>query len=66
MGPQKAYKLKVDDDVAPIAPILGWVAVSISTGIAGLWALWGSIENFHEGWFSTSLELNLRRCWRTF
>lgn len=39
--------------------ILGWVAVSISTGIAGLWALWGSIENFHEGWFSTSLELNL-------
>jgi hypothetical protein len=31
--------------------IVGWIAVTISTGLAALWAFWGSIENFHEGWY---------------
>lgn len=39
--------------------ILGWTAVSISTLTAGFWAFWGSIENFHEGWYSTSPLKNL-------
>jgi hypothetical protein len=39
--------------------ICGWTAVSISTLVAGFWGFWGSIENFHEGWYSTSLWRNL-------
>lgn len=34
--------------------IAGWTAVIISTAFAGLWAFWGAIENFHEGWYYTS------------
>lgn len=39
--------------------ILGWTAVSISTLTAGFWAFWGSIENFHEGWYFTSVVKNV-------
>ncbi|MFC1879014.1 DUF1566 domain-containing protein [Chloroflexota bacterium] len=39
--------------------IIGWIAVSISTTITCMWAFWGIIENFHEGWYSESLLLNL-------
>jgi hypothetical protein len=39
--------------------VLGWVAVSISTVVASFWAFWGSIENFHEGWYFTDLWRNL-------
>jgi hypothetical protein len=35
------------------------VAVALSTAIASFWALWGMIENFHEGWFHESLLLNV-------
>ena len=38
---------------------LGWLAVALSTSIASLWAFWGIIENFHEGWFHESLLLNV-------
>jgi hypothetical protein len=38
---------------------LGWLGVAISTLVGGFWAFWGSIENFHEGWYSTSLWQNL-------
>ena len=31
--------------------IAGWAAVAISTTLGPFWAFWGSIENFHEGWF---------------
>lgn len=34
--------------------LLGWIAVGISIIITGFWAIWGIIENFHEGWYSTS------------
>jgi hypothetical protein len=39
--------------------IIGWVAVSISILITCFWAFWGIIENFHEGWYSESLLVNL-------
>ena len=39
--------------------IVGWMAVSISVAVACFWAFWGSIENFHEGWYYTSLWQNL-------
>jgi hypothetical protein len=35
--------------------ILGWITVLVSTGVAGFWTWWGIIENFHEGWYATSL-----------
>jgi hypothetical protein len=41
------------------ARITGWSAVLVSVILAGLWAFWGIIENFHEGWFSASLRENL-------
>ena len=39
--------------------ILGWLAVGLSTALACFWALWGIIENFHEGWFYESFFSNL-------
>ena len=39
--------------------VAGWVAVALSTLIASVWALWGIIENFHEGWFYDSLLRNV-------
>lgn len=39
--------------------ILGWGAVCTSTLVACFWAYWGINENFHEGWFSTSIWLNI-------
>jgi hypothetical protein len=39
--------------------VLGWLAVVLSTLIASFWALWGIIENFHEGWFRESLLWNV-------
>jgi len=38
---------------------LGWIAVAISTLLAAFWAFWGSIENFHEGWYFSSFWRNL-------
>jgi hypothetical protein len=37
----------------------GWIAIGISTAITCFWAFWGIIENFHEGWYSESLWVNL-------
>jgi len=34
--------------------ILGWIAVGLSTTITCVWAFWGIIENFHEGWYYES------------
>ncbi len=39
--------------------IVGWTAAGLSTAITCLWAFWGIIENFHEGWFYDSLSKNL-------
>jgi hypothetical protein len=39
--------------------IVGWIAVGLSTTITCMWAFWGIIENFHEGWYFESLWSNL-------
>ena len=39
--------------------VVGWIAVGISTLITCVWALWGILENFHEGWYHESLLSNL-------
>lgn len=31
--------------------VFGWIAVGLATLISSLWAYWGIIENFHEGWY---------------
>jgi hypothetical protein len=35
--------------------IAGWIAAGLSTVITCVWAFWGIIENFHEGWHYESL-----------
>jgi len=39
--------------------LAGWLALSISTLITCVWAFWGIVENFHEGWYFESLLANL-------
>jgi hypothetical protein len=39
--------------------IIGWIGVFITLIFSSIWAYWGAIENFHEGWYSTSLWKNL-------
>jgi hypothetical protein len=39
--------------------IAGWIAVSFSTIITCIWAFWGIVENFHEGWYHESLLSNV-------
>jgi hypothetical protein len=37
----------------------GIAAVALSTAISVFWTYWGTIENFHEGWYSRSLLGNI-------
>jgi hypothetical protein len=37
----------------------GWLAVVLSTALSAFWAAWGSIENFHEGWYYRDTWRNL-------
>jgi hypothetical protein len=39
--------------------VVGWIAIFLTTTIASLCAYWGSIENFHEGWYYHELWRNL-------
>ncbi len=39
--------------------IFGWIAVTIILVISSLWAYWGGIENFHEGWYSKNIWENI-------
>ena len=39
--------------------IFGWIAVGIVIIIASLWAYWGGVENFHEGWYSQGVWENI-------
>jgi len=34
--------------------LVGWIAVGLSIVITCVWAFWGIIENFHEGWYHES------------
>jgi hypothetical protein len=38
---------------------IGWIAVGLSVVITCVWAFWGIIENYHEGWYYGSLLPNL-------
>ena len=38
---------------------LGWVAVILGASVSTFWAFWGTLEDFHEGWFSAKLGENL-------
>ena len=38
---------------------VGWLAVALSTVVTCFWAFWGIVENFHEGWYHTSLLANV-------
>ncbi|NRB46591.1 MAG: DUF1566 domain-containing protein [Saprospiraceae bacterium] len=42
-----------------IKSIIGWITLFISVLTACFWAFWGAIENFHEGWYHTSLTQNI-------
>lgn len=46
--------------------IIGWTALIVSTFFACLWAFWGAIENFHEGWYYESLAENLALMFRQY
>lgn len=39
--------------------IIGWIGVGITLIFSSLWAYWGTVENFHEGWYSKSIWENL-------
>ncbi|MHB1152421.1 MAG: Lcl C-terminal domain-containing protein [Eubacteriales bacterium] len=39
--------------------IIGWIGVGITLIFSGIWAYWGTVENFHEGWYSKSIWENL-------
>ena len=39
--------------------IVGWIAVGVSIVITCIWAAWGIIENFHEGWHYGALLSNV-------
>jgi hypothetical protein len=39
--------------------LAGWAGVGLSTTVTSFWAFWGIVENFHEGWYYTSLVGNL-------
>ncbi len=39
--------------------VVGWTAVGISILFSTLWALWGAIEAFHEGWYERSWGANV-------
>ena len=38
---------------------IGWFGVAVTLVFSSLWAYWGALENFHEGWYSSSLWENL-------
>jgi hypothetical protein len=42
-----------------VRSIVDWAAVATSTFVACFWAFWGILENFHEGWWGSSLWQNL-------
>jgi hypothetical protein len=38
---------------------INWRVIFITLTLSSIWAYWGAIENFHEGWYSTSIWENL-------
>jgi len=42
-----------------ITGVVGWTGIIVSTLLAAWWAWWGTLENFHEGWYHSTLKGNL-------
>lgn len=51
--------MKYEKGASAMIRVLGWAAVSVSLVVACVWAHWGIIENFHEGWYAKTLVGNL-------
>jgi type IV secretory pathway VirB2 component (pilin) len=43
-----------------IKKVIGWTAVVVTVIFTGIWTYWGILENFHEGWYSESVLVNLQ------
>jgi len=39
--------------------VIGWIAVALSIAVTCVWAFWGIIETFHEGWYYDAWWLNV-------
>ncbi len=52
-------RLKEEKKMKRRKMILGWIGVAITTIFSSFWAYWGAFENFHEGWYSTSILNNI-------
>ncbi|HID38256.1 MAG TPA: DUF1566 domain-containing protein [Calditrichaeota bacterium] len=39
--------------------VMGWISYSFSLFLTCVWAFWGIIENFHEGWYHESFIQNI-------
>ena len=39
--------------------VTGWIFYSAALLLTCVWAFWGAIENFHEGWYYASLLQNI-------
>ncbi len=39
--------------------VIGWIGVSITVVLTGVWSFWGITENFHEGWYAQSVWQNI-------
>jgi len=43
----------------PKRRIIGWIAVALSIAVTCIWAFWGIVETFHEGWYYDSWLLDV-------
>lgn len=48
------------------ACLLFWIAIGISAFVTNLWAFWGIIENFHEGWYYEGILQNIFLMFRQY
>lgn len=51
--------MKSNSQIKRYQQVLGWIAVGIVLVIASLWAYWGGVENFYEGWYSKNIWENI-------
>ena len=51
----RRHMIKSQPDSDRNRQIVGWFGVVLMTSAAGFWALWGTIEAFHEGWCQPTL-----------
>jgi len=44
---------------SPKRQIMRWIAVALSMAVTSVWAFWGIVETFHQGWYYDSWLLNV-------